>query len=186
MVQLKINRDDFDKIKSLLPDICPAVSFSLQIEDNNLVKLGFCNSAPCVVGFDMSVQAFYEMLDTLNDIEIDAFNGLDSTELSRNTPAYQKYLKYGCLYDILFMAEKVYDTIGRVRYVGKSFGVDSLTDGRIYSVVGMEDGFIRVIDDSDEDYLYSITTPSSLEDPDLCGKWEIVDDPSNILKDYIK
>lgn len=186
MVQLKINRDEFDKIQSLLPDICPKVSFSLKTEDDNLVKRGFCNSAPCVVEFDMSAQTFCEMLDTLNDIEIDAFNVLDGSEPSRSDPTYQKQLKYGCLYDILFMAEKVYDTMGRVKYVGESFGIDSLTDGRIYSVVAIEDGFIRVIDDSDEDYLYSIATPSALENPDLCGKWEIVDDPSDILKEYIK
>ena len=160
MLKIKVNRDEFDKINSLLPDICPEASFSLQTQDDNLVKLGFCNSAPCIVEFDMTAQAFYEMLDALNDIEIDAFNVLDSSEPSRSDPAYQKYLKYGCLYDILFMAERIYDTIGSVRYVGKSFGVDSLTDGRTYCVVGIEDGFIRVIDDSDEDYLYSIKTKS--------------------------
>ena len=186
MVQLKIDRDDFDKIKALLPDICPEVSFSLQTEDDNLVKLGFCDSAPCVVEFDMRAREFYEMLDTLNDIEVDAFNVPDSSESLRNTCAYQQYLKYGCLYDILCEAERVYDTIGCVRYIGKSFGVDSLNDGRTYSVVDIEDGFIRVIDDSGEDYLYSITDPGSLVNPDLRGKWEIVDDPSNILKDYIE
>ena len=75
--------------------------------------------------------------------------------------------------------------IGSVKYVGKSFGVECLTDGKIYPVVGIEDEFIRVIDDSDEDYLYSITTPSSLEDLDLCGKWEIVDDPFGVLKEHL-
>lgn len=76
--------------------------------------------------------------------------------------------------------------IGKVKYVGKSFGVDSLTDGKTYLVVAIEDEFIRVIDDSNEDYLYSITKPSSMENPNLCGKWEMVEDPYNILRDYIK
>jgi hypothetical protein len=133
----------------------------------------------------MDIDGFYEMLDTLNDIEIDAFNVLDSDEPSRSDPAYQKYLKYGCLHEILFFAEKIYDTIGKVKYVGKSFGVDSLTDGKIYGVVCVEPPFIRVVDDSEEDYLYSIISPSSMEDPDLCGKWVIVEDKYGILKNYI-
>ena len=77
MLKIKINRDEFDKINSLLPDICPEASFSLQTQDDNLVKFGFCNSAPCVVGFEMTAQAFCEMLDALNDIEIDAFKFID-------------------------------------------------------------------------------------------------------------
>lgn len=185
MLQIKVNKEEFDKINTLLPDICPDVSFALKVEDENLVSLGFCDSAPCIVEFDMSSEEFYEMLDTLNDIEINAFNVLDRDEPSRSDPAYQKYLKYGCLFNILFSAQRIYNTIGKVKYVGKSFGVDSLTDGRIYPVVSIEDGFIRVVDDSYEDYLYSIIRPSSMEDPDLCGKWEIVEDEKGILKKYI-
>ena len=76
--------------------------------------------------------------------------------------------------------------IGKVKYVGKSFGVECLTNGKVYDCVGIEYPFIRVIDDSDEDYLYSIIKPSSMEDPTLCGKWVIVHDPTGILKEYIK
>ena len=42
--------------------------------------------------------------------------------------------------------------IVKLRYKGESFGVDSLTDGKIYNAVE-EDGMYRVIDDSGEDYL---------------------------------
>ena len=186
MIQIKVNKNDFDKINELLPDICPDVSFSIKIQDDNLEKFGFCESAPCIVEFDMSTEEFYEMLDTLENIEIDAFNILERSEPHRNNPAFQKYLKYGCLYEILFFAKRIYKTIGKVKYVGKSFGVESLTDGRTYPVIGIEGGFIRVVDDSDEDYLYSITVPSSMEDTDLCGKWEIVDDPTGVLREHIK
>lgn len=41
----------------------------------------------------------------------------------------------------------------RVRYIGPSVGI-SLTHNKIYEVLGFESGFIRVIDDTDEDYLY--------------------------------
>lgn len=98
MLQIRVSRNDFDKINLLLPDICPKVSFSLISVDKNLEKLGFCDSAPCTIEFDMSAKDFYEMLDTLNDIETDAFNIENGKS---NNITYQKYLKYGCLYDIL-------------------------------------------------------------------------------------
>lgn len=75
--------------------------------------------------------------------------------------------------------------IGKVKYVGKSFGVESLTNGKIYNVVRIDSPFICVIDDSNEEYLYSIIKPSSLEDISLYGKWEIVEDKNNILNKYI-
>jgi hypothetical protein len=67
----------------------------------------------------------------------------------------------------------------KVKYIGKSFGVESLTNGKIYECIGIEDGMLRIIDDSGEDYLYSAIKPSSLEDMSLCGKWEIIEDSSN-------
>lgn len=67
----------------------------------------------------------------------------------------------------------------KVKYVGKSFGVECLTDGKIYECIGIEDGMLRIIDDSEEDYLYSAIKPASLENMNLCGKWEIVEDNEN-------
>ncbi len=67
----------------------------------------------------------------------------------------------------------------KVKYIGKSFGVESLTDGKVYECIGIEDGMLRIIDDSGEDYLYSAIEPSSLENPKLCGKWKIEDDNEN-------
>lgn len=75
--------------------------------------------------------------------------------------------------------------ICRVRYNGLSFGVEGLTNGKVYDVLSIEEPFIRVIDDSGDDYLYSIIRPSSLDNPELCGKWEIVEDKEGILKKYI-
>lgn len=61
----------------------------------------------------------------------------------------------------------------KVRYVGESFGVDSLTDGKIYDAVE-ENGMYRVIDDSGEDYLYSKDRPAPLDSSSKGGRWEIV------------
>lgn len=76
--------------------------------------------------------------------------------------------------------------IGRVKYIGKSFGVEQLTDGKVYDVLDIDDTFIRIIDDSGEDYLYSTNKPSSLDNSSLCGKWIIVEDKNNKLTEYIK
>ena len=54
-------------------------------------------------------------------------------------------------------------------------GVDALTDGKIYECVGIEGAFLRIIDDSEEDYLYNAKAPGLL-DFDTSGQWEIVED----------
>lgn len=67
----------------------------------------------------------------------------------------------------------------KVKYIGKSFGVEGLTNGKIYECIAIEDKMLRIIDDSGEDYLYSAIKPSSLENPEIYGKWEIVEDNKN-------
>ncbi|MCL2216712.1 MAG: hypothetical protein FWB91_06795 [Defluviitaleaceae bacterium] len=62
----------------------------------------------------------------------------------------------------------------KVKYLGDSFGVDGLTDGREYECLGVEGTFLRVIDDSGEDYLYPVDNPASLNGCN--GRWEIVAD----------
>lgn len=57
----------------------------------------------------------------------------------------------------------------KVKYIGVSFGVEGLTNGKIYDVIGIEDYMLRIIDDSGEDYLYSAIKPCSLEDSSKCG-----------------
>lgn len=41
----------------------------------------------------------------------------------------------------------------KVKYLGKDEGI-SLTKNKIYEALGFECGFIRIIDDTGEDYLY--------------------------------
>lgn len=67
----------------------------------------------------------------------------------------------------------------KVKYIGKSFGVEGLTNGKEYEVIAIEQDMLRVIDDSGEDYLYSAFKPCSLEDSTKCGKWKIVEDNKN-------
>ena len=63
----------------------------------------------------------------------------------------------------------------KLRYVGESFGVDSLTNGKVYDAI-WEDGLYRVIDDSGEDYLYSTINPAPLDGSSPGGRWEIIEE----------
>ncbi|MDD6666714.1 MAG: hypothetical protein PUE58_01895 [Lachnospiraceae bacterium] len=63
----------------------------------------------------------------------------------------------------------------KLKYVGESFGVDSLTNGKIYEATEENEMMYRVIDDSGEDYLYSKTNPAPLDGSSKGGKWEIVE-----------
>lgn len=64
----------------------------------------------------------------------------------------------------------------KLKYIGESFGVDSLTNGKIYECLGFDSGMLRVIDDSEEDYLYSVINPRPLDGSSKGGKWEIIED----------
>lgn len=185
MFQIKTSKDDYNTIQALLPDICPDVSFSLKSEDTNLYSLGFSKSVPCIIEFDIAVREYYDLLDKLGDIETDAFNTPSDTYPRKDNPAYQKYLKYSCLYTILSNAEMIFFPIGKVKYIGKSFGVDSLSNNKEYSVIDIEVPFLRIVDDSGEDYLYSILAQSSLENPDLFSHWEITEDTKGLLKSVL-
>ena len=69
----------------------------------------------------------------------------------------------------------------RVRYIGKSFGVDSLSNGKEYEVLSYDEdsGALRIIDDSGEDYLYDPRNPRPIANSDHPGgKFEIIEDDS--------
>ncbi|MPN05613.1 hypothetical protein SDC9_152864 [bioreactor metagenome] len=67
----------------------------------------------------------------------------------------------------------------KVKYTGKSFGVDSLTDGKTYECLGIEYDLLRIIDDSGKDYLYSSINPAPLNKSSPGGKWSIVEDDAS-------
>ena len=66
----------------------------------------------------------------------------------------------------------------KVKYIGKSFGVDGLTNEKIYDVLCVDEftGAFRVIDDSDEDYLYDPKHPRPLCATEAYGKFVIIED----------
>jgi len=70
----------------------------------------------------------------------------------------------------------------RVKYIGMSIGVDGLTDGQEYDCLGIEGEFLRVIDDSGEDYLYPIDNPASLNGKK--GEWLVTTDTGESELEY--
>ena len=62
----------------------------------------------------------------------------------------------------------------RIKYIGESFGIDGLTNGKTYEAINENEGMYRVIDDSGEDYLYSKENPAPLDGSSPGGKWKIV------------
>ena len=72
---------------------------------------------------------------------------------------------------------------GKLKYVGKSFGAVSLTNNKIYNCVGYdEQGWVQIVDDSDEDYCYSAINPRPLDGSSEGGRWE----PVEIYDDGLK
>ena len=63
----------------------------------------------------------------------------------------------------------------KLRYRGLSFGIDGLTDGKVYKVFDDPSGMYRVIDDSGEDYLYSKNNPAPADGSSPGGYWEIIE-----------
>lgn len=63
----------------------------------------------------------------------------------------------------------------KLRYIGKSFGVDGLTNGKEYQAKEENADYYRVIDDSGEDYLYSKKNPAPIDGSSSGGRWEIVE-----------
>ncbi len=79
----------------------------------------------------------------------------------------------------------------KVKYIGATFGVDSLTNGKIYDCLAIENAgefgkMLRIVDDSDEDYLYDPISPGPLFGSSAGGKWIVVeDDKDGSLKQLI-
>ncbi len=64
----------------------------------------------------------------------------------------------------------------RLRFIGESFYLFGLTNGRIYEAWEEDEDYYRVIDDSGEDYLYPKVNPHAPDGSTTEGRWEIVEE----------
>ena len=69
----------------------------------------------------------------------------------------------------------------KVKYHGIDIGVDGLRDNGIYTVLEVDNftGMLRIIDESDEDYLYSPKKPQAICGTYKGGYFEIIEDDEN-------
>ena len=65
----------------------------------------------------------------------------------------------------------------KVKYLGPRIRA-TFTDNKVYKVIEIDKitGALRIIDDSDDDYLYSPTEPKLLSDEYKGGRFEIIED----------
>lgn len=72
----------------------------------------------------------------------------------------------------------------KVKYIGETFyNGFGLTNNKTYECTDIiEEGFLEIIDDENEETLYPIVNPRPIDDSSIGGKWEIVEDDNNLLK----
>lgn len=81
--------------------------------------------------------------------------------------------------------------LGKVRYIGPQINTDGLFNNGVYDVVFNpewvdQEGALRVVDESGEDYLYHAGKPGSITNPLLYGRFEIVEDDEGFIANAIK
>ncbi len=66
----------------------------------------------------------------------------------------------------------------RVRYIGPDIGIDGLFNGHEYEVVRVDEtcGYLAVVDESGEDYLYHPKRPQAIAGKYKGGYFEIIED----------
>lgn len=69
----------------------------------------------------------------------------------------------------------------KVKYHGPDIGADGLRDNGIYTVLEVDEftGMLRIVDESDEDYLYSPKRPQAIASFYRGGYFEIIEDDEN-------
>ena len=64
----------------------------------------------------------------------------------------------------------------KLRFIGESFYLFGLTNGKVQEAWEEDDDYYRVIDDSGEDYLYPKINPHAPDGSTTEGRWEIVEE----------
>ncbi len=95
----------FEDIKRALQEVYPSARPEHIVTDYVLKQLGFVDYPPCIFSLDMTWNEYEEMMDELMQLEIDAFNTPDGKMPAEDDPAYQRYGKYGWLWDMFYNAK---------------------------------------------------------------------------------
>ncbi len=108
MVYLDTNRKTYEQLVDCLPDLIPNIKIDVLVMDDNLERLGFCESAPCKIAINMNDAELDDLLDELIDIEADMAMACDGYYYGyENNYHYKRYKKYCWMYDIFYYVEAV-------------------------------------------------------------------------------
>lgn len=72
MIKTEITKEKYKVLVEYFTEYHPDVAITLIECDDNLEKLGFCRSAPCIVSLDLDFEKANEILEQLTDFEIEA------------------------------------------------------------------------------------------------------------------
>lgn len=99
MLKTEITKEEYKVLAEYFAEYHPGIKVNLIVCDDNLEKLGFCKSAPCIVSMDLDFEKADEIMDQLVDFEIEAC--YDHTYPKDNF-YISRYEKYGWIYDLIF------------------------------------------------------------------------------------
>lgn len=98
-VETKIS--DFETVHKLMNELFPQVDLEL-ISNTSLPGI----ELPYSFTMSISFSELEDIMDNLMQLEIDAFNTVDGEMPSSDDPFYQKYVKYGWLWNLFYNAKE--------------------------------------------------------------------------------
>ena len=116
MYRLEITKAEYEVFKERLQELHPEIRVHLSSCDEALKKLGFVESAPCIVFLDMNNVQMESLLHELDQFEVNLYN---VNECSEDVQAENEYERYECLNKWLYSATVLKD-VSASGLVGKA------------------------------------------------------------------
>ena len=105
MYKIEMSKTVYESLKSDLEKFRPNIQLILVECDDALERLGFCESAPCIVHVDLTEEEMELLLDDLMQLEIDAYNTETGKDPLPNDPFYLLYREFGWMWGVFHDAE---------------------------------------------------------------------------------
>lgn len=99
MYRWETDKNTYLRLKECLNELHPEIKIEMIACDENLEKLRFAQSAPCVVNLCLTKEQRKNLLDELEMIEMDAID-------FRDRKSNERYEKYGWLWDAFYDLEE--------------------------------------------------------------------------------
>ena len=109
MYKLELSKKEYELFKNTLAEFRPNIKIELIQCDEALERLGFCESAPCIIHVDLTKEDMETLIDELMQLEMDAFNTETGEDPLPNDPLYMLYKKFGWMWGYFYSAEWIED-----------------------------------------------------------------------------